>query len=167
MIIETKRLILRPFRMEDLDEYFSLIADEDIRKYVYSYTKISSKEDLSELVSVYAQGDFTNDFYYVICNKVTNNIIGAIIAVKNPNCILDVSYLIGKSFRNRGYLKEAFMGFINFLLNSDFFYSRLELITENDNLVSQHIIKSCGGKIHRDGKDFKIWRIKLDHFELL
>lgn len=163
MNIETTRLILRPFRMEDLDEYFSLITDEDIRKYVYSYTRISSKEDLSELVSVYAQGDFTNDFYYVICDKVTNNIIGAIIAVKNPNCILDVSYLIGKSFRNRGYLKEALLGFINFLLNSDFFYSQLELVTENDNLVSQHIIEFCGGKPYRVSKDFKIWRIKLDH----
>lgn len=167
MNIETTRLILRPFRMEDLDEYYALISDEDIRKYIYSYTEISSKEKLSEIISTYSQGDFTNDFYYVICDKITNNILGAIIAVKVSPSMLNVSYFIGKSYQNNGYMKESFMEFINFLLDSNLFYSRLELTTKNDNLVAQHIIESCDGTQYRFVGDFIIWRIKLDHFELL
>lgn len=162
MIIETNRLILRPFKMEDVDEFFKII-DKSIKKYLWSYSKIECTEDLNELVSAYSKGDFKNDFYYAICDKVTNSIVGTIIAVKTSSCILDVSYFIGDTYRNNGYMREALLGFKRFLSNSNFLYSNLQLTTEKSNKVSQRVIEYCGGKCHRDCRDFIIWRIEVKH----
>ena len=163
MIIETKRLILRPFKMEDVEEFFLISSDKEVQKYLFSYSIKKSIDDFKKLVYEYSLCDFTTNFYFAICDKSTNKIMGALIINRTTFTVLDVSYFIGKDFRNNGYMKEALIGFKDFLSNSSFQYSALELTTSNSNKISQKVIESCGGKKFRNCRDFIIWRIKVDH----
>lgn len=167
ILVETERLVLRNFEMTDVDEYFGIVSDKVIKRYV-PYASAFSKEAVCSLVSDYCLGDFKNDFYVVFKDKQTMKIVGAIIAVKIPTTsCLDVSYLVNPALRDKGFMKEALMGFISFLLNSSFMYSYLQLTIENENTASQEVAKSCGGKPFKVLRNSVVWRIKLDHFELL
>jgi RimJ/RimL family protein N-acetyltransferase len=165
--VETERLILCPFDCADAEEYFHVVCDADIRKYV-QYASTFSKESTLMLISAYVAGDFKNDFYLEIREKATQKIVGAIIAIRVSATGLDVSYLIGRNFRDRGYMKEALAGFINYLITSpEHFYSYLEFTIENENIMSQHVVKSFGATPFRVLSKSMIWRIKLNQFELL
>lgn len=166
ILVETERLVLRSFETTDADEYFKIISDDAIKKYV-PYASVFSLNSARELVNDYCLGDFKNDFYVVFKDKQTNVIVGAIIAVKISSCALDVCYLVGPNLRNKGYMKEALMGFINYLINSTLIYSYLQLTIEDENIASREVVTSCGGKIFRKLNNSTIWRIKIDHLELL
>lgn len=166
ILVETERLVLRSFETTDTDEYFKIVSDDAIQKYV-PYTSVFSLNSARELVNDYCLGDFKNDFYVVFKDKQTNVIVGAIIAVKLSSSTLDVCYLVGSNLRNKGYMKEALMGFISYLLNSDSMYSYLQLTIENENTASQEVTKSCGGKPFRRLSSSIVWRIKIDQFDLL
>lgn len=166
ILVETERLTLRSFEDSDVDEYFSIVSDASIRKYV-PYATAFSRETACILVNDYCLGDFINDFYVVFKDKQTMEIVGAIIAVKISSSTLDISYLVSANRRNKGFMKEALMGFIQYLLDSTFMYSYLQFTIENENIASQEVVKSCGGKPFRRLSKSMVWRIKIDHIDLL
>lgn len=166
ILVETERLTLRSFEHSDVDEYFAIVSDVSIRKYV-PYATAFSRKTACILVNDYCLGDFKNDFYIIFKDKQTMEIVGAIIAVKISSSALDVSYLVNANLRNKGFMKEALMGFINYLINSPFMYSYLQFTIENENIASQEVVKACGGKPFRRLSKSWVWRIKIDHFDLL
>lgn len=168
-LVETERLFLCPFCLEDVDEYFHIICDPDIRKYV-PYAGCETHESAKKLVETYSQGDLKHDFYLEIREKSNNRIVGSIIAVSvpNSNSILDVSYLIGSLYRGNGYMQEALLGFIRYLINDCIhLFHFLEFTIECENVSSQHIVQNCGGKIFQILSKSNKWQIKLDHLDLL
>lgn len=166
ILVETKRLVLRNFDVSDVDEYFEVVSDDSIRKYV-PYASVFCINSARKLVNDYCLGDFKNDFYVVFKDKQTNIIVGAIIAVKISSSTLDVSYLVNSKFRNKGFMKEALIGFINYLFNSDLMYSYLKFTIEDENVASQQVVQSCGGKPFRKLSKSTVWHIKIDPLDLL
>lgn len=166
ILVETERLVLRSFENSDVDEYFSIVSDASIRKYV-PYATAFSRKAACTLVDDYCKGDFINDFYVVFKDKQTMEIVGAIIAVKISTSTLDISYLISADRRNKGFMKEALRGFMNYLLHLPVMYSCLQFTIENENVASQEVVKSCGGKPFRELSKSMVWRIKIDHIDLL
>ena len=147
--VETKRLNLTPFKMEDCNQYFDVISEEMIRKYTPYASSYTVESTLKHLYT-YTNGDFINNFYIAIRLKKSNEIIGAILAVKISSVTLDITYLVGKEFRGKGYGTEAFKGFISYLyqINPSPNY-RLNLVIEDENISSKKIALSCGAKPYR------------------
>lgn len=166
ILVETERLILRSFETSDVDEYFEMVSDEAIRKYV-PYATAFCLDTARELVNDYCLGDFKNDYYIIFEDKISHKIVGAIIAVRISSMTLDVSYLVHSNFRKQGFMKEALGGFINYLLKSPYLYSFLELTIENENVASQNVVKALGGKFFRILSKSIVWKIKIDHLDLL
>lgn len=143
MLIETSRLILRPFTLNDANEYYNLVQDMLIRKYVpFSYldtlneTKITIEES-------YSKSDFIHDFYLLIIEKESGNIIGAILITQNPHAkYFDSCYFIGEKYRRKGYMKEALEAF---LYNFPFTNKTLMFFINSTNTVSLNFIKSITG----------------------
>lgn len=166
-VVETERLILCPFSIEDLEEYFQIVDDPDIRRYV-SFASKNNIGELDELIKCYSEGNFRDDFYFEIREKTTNKIVGSIIATRNMyySMTLDVCYLIGSKYRGKGYMTEALLGFIRYIYNdisTVYYFLRFEI--ENENIASKCVMRKCGGKISRD--TLKVWNIQLNPLDLL
>ena len=121
MIIEEQGLILRPFTLEDVNEFYLIAHDRAVKDFVpYAYCKTHRKA--RELIENYVTYDCVNDFYLAICQADTGKMIGAIMAYRIINSkVLDVSYLIGAEYRHKGYMLKALTIFISAIAHaSDF-----------------------------------------------
>ena len=166
IIAETKRLVLQSFHEINVEEYFNIISDPEIKKYV-PYASAYSLETANQYILAYCEGDFENDFYIVFKDKEHSKIIGAILAVKMSPAVLDISYLIHPNYRNMGFMKEALGAFITYI-SENTNYSSLRFTIENENLISQNVVKSYGATRYRILSKSIIWQIKLnDPLEIL
>lgn len=143
MIIQTERLQLRPFTLGDAEEYFKIVSSsQDIQEFVpfaYESTVDEIRQAISECYSV---GNFKDDFYLIIEEMISHKIIGAIIAVRIFGKNLDLSILLGRDFRHKGFMFEAMNGFINYLKGTN--YSYLSLCINNKNIASQNLAHKLG-----------------------
>ncbi len=157
--IETERVRLREFRLNisDAKNYFIITRDEDIQKYLpYAYDD-SIKDTLSTIDECFSRCDFVRDFYLVIEDKLTKQMLGAIIATEipfKPNNI-EVCILLGKQFRKQGYMTEALNAFIRSLpKNKNLIFS-----IASENLDSLKVVSKIEGikLIENTNSNFKIY----------
>lgn len=113
MIINTNRLILRPFALEDAEIYFQITRDKYIQEFVPFACPDTLEETKSNIQLYYAKGDFVNDFYFILEEKKSHEIIGALIITKNISNEYDMSLLIASHHRKNGFMLEAIKGFIS------------------------------------------------------
>lgn len=112
MVINTNRLILRPFKVEDATSFFEITQDEAIKKFVPYASPKSISEAKQDIITYYSNGDFIHDFYLIIELKSNKEIIGALIVTQNIESEFDMSLIISKDYRNKGYMSEAIQAFI-------------------------------------------------------
>lgn len=113
MVIEGRGILLRPFTLNDVNEFYLIAHDKAVKEFV-PYAYCATRRKAKELVANYVTYDFKNDFYYAICNATDGKMIGAIMAYRIPNSqCLDVSGFIGANYRRKGYMLAATMLFID------------------------------------------------------
>lgn len=132
MVIETKRLILRPFTVQDAEIYYEITREKDIQKFVPFACPTSLEETKNDIKLYYANGDFIHDFYFILEEKSLHQVIGAMIITQNFKKELDMSLLIASRYRKNGYMLEAIKGFISYIPTS----TTLLFIVENQNTSS-------------------------------
>lgn len=137
--IETSRLILRPFQLSDAEEYFRITRNYAIKKYVPGACQDTLEECRNDIDNVYSKGDFDHDFYYIIEEKKSHKIVGAIICVLIHN--YDVSGFIDQYHRKMGYMFEALHAFVNNMPKG----GALEFEIHVDNWASLSIVQSIPG----------------------
>ena len=106
----TKRLLLRPFRMEDAYAmYENWASDEEVVKYLrwpaHQDVTISQKV-LSQWTSHYHEPDY---YQWAIELRESHQIIGSISVVsKNEEVgMVHIGYCIGRTWWHQGYTSEA------------------------------------------------------------
>lgn len=139
--IESQRLRLRNFTLADTEAYFEMTQDQDIRRYVpYCFSR--SFKGTRELIKDYIRGDCIHDFYLLLEEKESKQIVGAIIATTNRFFTqLDVAIMTKTSFRNQGYMKEALDAFIAYLPKD----TVLSFVVEQSNTSSLNTIGHIKG----------------------
>lgn len=109
MILETERLLLRPWSETDAESLFSYAQDADIGPIAGWPPHTSIEESLNIIRNV-----FTGAECYAICEKKNNRAIGAIELKLNGHTDMserddacELGYWLGKPFWGRGYMPEA------------------------------------------------------------
>lgn len=157
MIIHTDNCKLRSFQSDDVEDFYNLVHDEAVEKYVrYAYCKNMKQARIS--VSDYMLGDCKNDFYLVI--EKNGIMVGCIIAVRIKEGALDVSVCIGKDFRGQGIMLEAMNGFIIWLKENTE-YLRLDIAINMNNSSSLKLIDKIGAELYKVINDTYYYRIHL------
>ena len=115
-ILETDRLILRPFCMEDVQEIFECWeSDPDVSKYMFwtSHNDINKticwvKKELSKIGA--------DDWYrWAILSKTTGELLGAgLIYVEEEYSKFEIAYNLSKKAWGFGYTTEAMQEIIKF-----------------------------------------------------
>lgn len=149
--IETERLILRKFRIEDAQAmYDNWACDPRTSRYVpwgvHENVEVT-KEILNEWINSYAV-PFT--FNWVVELKTDSIIIGSITGVKvdKENKICEIGYCYGPNFWEKGYGTEALKGVINYLFN-EVGFRLLEAKHLASNPASGRIMEKAG--MQKDG----------------
>lgn len=146
ILIETKRLILRRFTIDDASSMFNNWAsDIDVCKYM-RWSPHKNEEETKEKLSIWIDSYNKESFYqWAIVLKKTDEPIGAIgLFVINENDLCgDVGYCIGKKYWGQGIATEALRAVLSFALKTIEF-NRIETYHSINNPASGRVMEKAG-----------------------
>lgn len=140
-MLETERLILRPFQENDyvdLHEYLSL---EEI--YRFEPGRPVSLEEAKKIATKRAAGE---DFWAVTLKDKNRKLIGHISFLRSkPRNLLawEIGYIFNPVFQNMGYCTEAVEAIISYAFKK-LKAHRITAFCSPDNIPSWKILEKCG-----------------------
>lgn len=151
-ILETKRLILRPLTMDDLDALFALYRDPEIRKYFPegTLTYEETKEELEWIIDVY-YGKYGFGLWATI-HKETGEFIGRCGLLPwtiDGRSEVEVAYLLAKEYWGQGLGTEVAQAILQYgfeQLN----LSRLICMADPENQASRRVAEKMGMTLERE-----------------
>ncbi|MBU5438389.1 GNAT family N-acetyltransferase [Tissierella sp. MSJ-40] len=154
-IINCKDIILREFRLEDLDELYALTLQPEItdflpdwkatkeqrKEWLINFHIRSNKEFLEAVPNIQDQLLFlgiilkeTNEFIGWCCSGLKDEL-------PSPN--REIAYAISKNYRCKGYTTQAVQGLIKYLFENTNI-EVLNAIALTHNISSNRVIQKCG-----------------------
>ncbi|MCL2088037.1 MAG: GNAT family N-acetyltransferase [Oscillospiraceae bacterium] len=146
--LETERLILRRFHIDDTDAMFcNWASDPEVSKYLTweTHPDISvSKAVIESWLPLYEN---PNHYSWAIVLKELGDPIGSIAAVEQRDDIkmVHIGYCIGRKWWNKGYTSEALAELIRFFFE-DVGVNRIESRHDPCNPNSGKVMQKCGLK---------------------
>ncbi len=145
--LETERLILRKFRIEDAEDMFNNWAsDPEVTKFMTwePYVNVDDVRGYIESCIDYADEKCYN---WIIEYKQTGKAIGSIsvVEIREDTACANVGYCIGRKYWHKGVTTEAFNRVIKFLFE-EVGLNRIEATHDVNNPHSGGVIKKCGLK---------------------
>ena len=150
-VLETERLLLRPFRKEDAEAVFVCWeSDPDVAKYMF-WTSHNDIEKTKEWIAFEIGQIEKEDWYrFAIELKETGELIGtALIYYEEEVACWEVGYNLGKKYWGKGYTTEAMRKVMDFAVE-------LLGITEivgryaKENPASGNVMKKLGFEYEKD-----------------
>lgn len=143
-MLETKRILLRPPKNEDLDSIHSLYCDPDIQKYLGgSYCIEVSERHLQMAIQNYGRDGYG---MMVIFEKEKNGLIGFCkiqsSPLESPNNI-EIIYGLLPEWRGKGYAMEAVQEILHWFFD-EFVIDRIIGRVKQDNTVSRKLLEKLG-----------------------
>ena len=151
--IETERLILRPFKESDLEDFYEYASV----KGVGEMAGWNPHKNIGESAAIL--DEFINeDKTFAICLKENSKVIGSLgiekYGLEEKLTEFDgyrgreLGFVLGKDYWGRGFMPEAVNAVINYLFN-DLDYDFLLCGYYNFNIQSQIVQEKCGFKPYR------------------
>jgi len=147
--IETKRLLLRQYRIEDANAmYKNWASDNEVTKYLV--WPAHKSEEVSKQYIEYLIRNYENKEVYDwgIELKEIHQVIGSISVVQqNPEIeSVQIGYCIGKPWWRLGITTEAFQAIIQFFME-EVGINRIEARHDINNISSGKVMEHCGLKL--------------------
>jgi [ribosomal protein S5]-alanine N-acetyltransferase len=162
IIFETERLVVRPYTMDDIDNFFRLNGDKEVMRYIRpAQTLEQSKEFLQKIITAYkerpgmgrwgmystANGEFVGSF--------------AVIPVEHTD-MLQLGYALLKENWGIGYATESLKGGIEYVFGP-LGLSEIAAITYPENIPSQKVLLKNGFVFDKtfteEGKELHIYML--------
>jgi len=155
--LETENLLLRKLTINDTPNYFKHITSDPDIMWVWGVHNTIDKtyEWIEKIIKNYEK---INEYEWGIELKENKEVIGSICIVKTNEEIKSGSlgYQISKHYRNKGYMTEALVCVLNYLINK-IGYNRIEGGHSSDNPASGRVMEKAGmkyeGTLRQDGKN--------------
>lgn len=158
MIIETERLILRPFRDGDAEDVFECLKAPSVNCFVCM--KLNSLDEAKEEVS---KRSGETEYYFAITLKETGKVIGEIDAYPetgephaDENTVRDTfspCWMLNSAYQGKGYAYEAAHGFIDYLFKQKN-ARRIYTYVEDYNTPSRHLCEKLGMRKEGEFREF-------------
>ena len=151
--IETKRLILRPFRPTDLDDFYRYASVEGVGEMA-GWKHHESMDETRKILNLFID----NDNVFAICLKENDRVIGSLGVEKygleekltefDGYYGRELGYVLSKDFWGRGLVPEAVTAVIEYLFH-ELCYDFLLCGYYNFNERSRRVQEKCGFKPYR------------------
>ncbi len=145
--LETERLILRKFRIDDAEDMFNNWAsDPEVTKFM-TWEAYKDVSDVRSYIQSCIENYKDEEYYWVIEFKQTKQVIGTISVVKmrEDTACANIGYCIGRDYWHKGITTEAFSRVIRFLFE-EVGLNRIEATHDVNNPHSGGVMKKCGLK---------------------
>ncbi|SFC61230.1 GNAT family N-acetyltransferase [Pseudoalteromonas denitrificans] len=164
ILIETPRLIMREFTLDDLDAVYEFSVNEDVTKYTGDLGMVKTKQDAKDVITNVWQAEYKKYGYarYALVYKENNHVIGfcGIKYLPEENRP-DVGYRMLPEYWGKGLGLEAVRATMDYANNT----LKLENIMAEavvENIASNKILLKVGLK-HVD--TYERWGFKLNRYE--
>lgn len=116
--LETERLVLRKFTMEDAEEVFkNWGSDPEVSKYV-RWSTHQNIDDTKVYLDMVMEKYRNNEFEWALSLKDTGELIGAMSAfITEDDNRYEVGYNTARKHWRQGYTTEALRAVMNYLIN--------------------------------------------------
>lgn len=165
-ILESNRLILRPFSITDVEDVFLYASDDKVTKYLTWETHTN----LSQTEKVIREFYMNNIGIYAIELKSDNKCIGCIdLRIDTKNDKGSFGYVMNRNYWNNGYMSEALSLILN-LAFEKLELNRIESTYYVGNKASGSVMKKCGMKYEGTGlQELKVKNLYRDvvHYAIL
>ncbi len=152
-IIKTTRLVLRTFKLQDLDDFFEYASVEGVGERA-GWPHHKTKDETLIILKRFIEQDKT----FAICLKENNKVIGSLgIEKYGMEDVLseffdykgrEIGFVLSKNYWGQGLMPEAVKAVIEYLFNE----KNLDFITcgyYSFNVQSKRVQKKCGFKPYR------------------
>ena len=153
LTIETERLILRPWKQTDLDDFFEYASDEGVGEMA-GWKHHENKEKSQSILDLFINDDRT----FAIVLKDNNKVIGSLgIEKYGMEKVLseffdyqgrEIGFVLSKDYWGKGLMPEAVKAVIDYLFN----VANLDFLTcgyYEFNNQSKKVQEKCGFKPYR------------------
>lgn len=147
LTLETGRLRLRPFRLDDAEAMFSRWAsDDEVTKYLTWPTHTDVEQTralLARWVAEYEQPERLN--FAIELKEEGDRLIGGIDVVRYDEGTPVIGYNLSRAYWGRGIMTEACRRVLDYLFSQGFEAVKIDAIVENAG--SNRVIQKCGGEL--------------------
>lgn len=148
--LETERLILRRFVLEDLEQiYYNCWSDPDVWKWT-NYEPMPHIGDVQNAANMFTKNwldayERPNRYSWAIQLKSTGEVIGRYFGMHPDDRVsqVELAYEIGRNWWNQGYMTEATKKVIDFFLR-DVGFNRVYAIHASANPASGRVMQKSG-----------------------
>jgi len=147
--LETERLILRDYCVDDFEEYFRLKSDPETMRYLEGSRPVSRVAAHAEFQKVLADQNGPNrkfTFLHMACRDSHETVgsIGYSVVDATPlGKIVDAGYFSFPQFWGKGYTTEAFRCVIDYAFREDLVWEIIATCFA-ENVGSQRVMQKCG-----------------------
>lgn len=146
--LETKRLLLRKYKKEDMDDLYEYASDEEVTRYL-TFETYKNMEDANQyiqtLLEKYRNGNEVSP--WAIEWKQNHKMIGSI-GINQwdiENYYIQIGYVLNKKYWNQGIMTEALKTVIDFAFKN-MNIERIELTHDVRNIGSGKVMLKNGLK---------------------
>ena len=143
--LETQRLILRRFRIEDAEDMFrNWAASEDVTRFL-TWEPYKSVEDVKSYIQWVIDSYKDDKYEWMIEWKETHEVIGTIgvISIREDIASCEIGYCMSERFWGRGIMPEALGEVIRFLFD-EVGMNRIAATHDVRNPKSGRVMEKCG-----------------------
>ncbi len=166
--IETERLLLRPFRLDDLDELAALFGDPDVMRYVGTGLPIGRDETDRALKSIIKQWDQCGFGRWAVLDKTSKQFAG-FGGLRSLFDTPEVVYHFSKPNWGKGLATELARASLRFGFEDRRFH-RIVALAKPENNASIRVMEKLGMHFEMYTTHYNIdviqYEIKRDEFKL-
>lgn len=159
--LESERLKLRQFSINDVEDVFLYAKDDDVTKYL----TWESHTELSQTKKVVKEFYMNDEGIYAIELKDEHKCIGCIdLRIDHENNKGSFGYVLNKSYWGKGYMPEA----LNLILHFAFIKKNLNRIQSTHyvgNEASGRVMQKCG--MNQEGKGLQEVKVKGIYYDVM
>lgn len=161
--IYTERLILRRFIQSDLEDYYNILNQEEVSKWLGSGKRISRDAVINSMRSIENFWNKNNYGIWAVINRETNELIGhcGLNPLKDIQKI-ELLYAFDKKAWGKGYATESAREIIKFA-HDELKLNCLVAIAYPNNSRSCNVIEKLGFKYKGEQEHFGV---NLSYYEL-
>jgi ribosomal-protein-alanine N-acetyltransferase len=141
--IRTKRLVLTPYAMRDVDELHRVMSDPSVMRHIGK--GVLTRPEVQEIVSrVVAGWNETGMGWWTIRLVANDYLIGQIcLRPEKDLAEIAVGYALDAAFWRQGYAREALEAVLAYGFDEKF-VSRIVAVVRAENTGSRSLLKRCG-----------------------
>ncbi len=142
-VVRTDRLVLRPFRPDDVDDIFRASQDAETQRWLTAIPVPYTRDDARQFVEVVAPRDRSDGLGLSTVLEADGTLVGTAGIYFRPGRLgPEIGYTVAPWGRRRGYAAEAAAGLAEWGLRRG--APRVHLYTDVGNTASQAVARRAG-----------------------